>query len=293
MSACRRAGRDAFTTKGPAGDFTMTNFTAEADGQPWKFGAAAQSFASGQFTASAAIDDNLQSGWSIDGGQGKAHSAVFKFATPLAGAQALKLSMQFARHYSADLGRFRISVTDDPRADCHAQHRAAGNRALLLVPEAKRTAADRRALFEHFLTRHSGTRGRAQAEIAKLASIPDAPPTTTLVMSERPPDHPRPTFLHKRGEFLQPGEEVSAGVPSVLPPLPPGVAANRLSLRPLARLPGESAHRARHRQSPVGHPFRPRHRQDDRGLRPPGLAADAPRAARLAGRRNSSGRAGL
>ena len=32
--------------------------------------------------------------------------------------------------------------------------------------------------------------------------------TTTLVLRERPPGNTRPTFLHKRGEYLQPKETV-------------------------------------------------------------------------------------
>ena len=41
-------------------------------------------------------------------------------------------------------------------------------------------------------------------------------------MQERPPDNPRPTFIHNRGEFLQPTERVEPGVLSILPPLPDG-----------------------------------------------------------------------
>jgi hypothetical protein len=41
--------------------------------------------------------------------------------------------------------------------------------------------------------------------------------TTTLVMRER--QEPRETFVHVRGDFLQPGARVAPGVPAVLPPL--------------------------------------------------------------------------
>ena len=52
----------------------------------------------------------------------------------------------------------------------------------------------------------------------------------TLVLSERRADNPRPTFIHNRGEFLQPTERVEPGVPSFLPPLPAGSPATRLEL---------------------------------------------------------------
>jgi hypothetical protein len=60
------------------------------------------------------------------------------------------------------------------------------------------------------------------------AEMPKFP--TTLVMRERPSDHGRPTFRQHRGEFLQPKEEVTPGVPSFLPPLPADAAPNRLTL---------------------------------------------------------------
>ena len=50
---------------------------------------------------------------------------------------------------------------------------------------------------------------KAREAIDKLASeIPQDP--TTLVMAERAADNPRPTFVHNRGEFLQPKERVRA-----------------------------------------------------------------------------------
>jgi hypothetical protein len=46
-------------------------------------------------------------------------------------------------------------------------------------------------------------------------------------MKER--EEPRATFIHRRGDFLQPGALVSPGVPAVLPPLPHAhTPANRL-----------------------------------------------------------------
>jgi hypothetical protein len=49
-----------------------------------------------------------------------------------------------------------------------------------------------------------------------------------LVMGELP--EPRQTHVLIRGDFLQPGEAVSAGTPAVLPPLTAGQSGNRLDL---------------------------------------------------------------
>ena len=50
---------------------------------------------------------------------------------------------------------------------------------------------------------------------------------TVMVMEEL--EERRPTYRLNRGAYDNPAEEVFPGVPAVLPPLPPGVEANRLS----------------------------------------------------------------
>jgi hypothetical protein len=51
---------------------------------------------------------------------------------------------------------------------------------------------------------------------------------TVMVMKEM--DQPRPTFVLLRGQYDQPGDRVTAGVPGCLPPLPTGAEGNRLGL---------------------------------------------------------------
>jgi hypothetical protein len=48
-------------------------------------------------------------------------------------------------------------------------------------------------------------------------------------MDERPANNPRTTHRYHRGEFLQPKEAVTPGVPAFLPALPKGAPANRLT----------------------------------------------------------------
>ncbi|MCH7226529.1 DUF1553 domain-containing protein [Haloferula sp. A504] len=51
---------------------------------------------------------------------------------------------------------------------------------------------------------------------------------SVMVMAEM--EKPRRTFVLNRGEYDQPGEEVQAGLPAFLPPLPEGEEMNRLGL---------------------------------------------------------------
>ncbi|MDA1274695.1 MAG: DUF1553 domain-containing protein [Verrucomicrobia bacterium] len=62
-----------------------------------------------------------------------------------------------------------------------------------------------------------------QEKRERFAAIP-----TVMVMQDRP--DPADTFILTRGEYDRPGEKVTAGVPSCLPPLPQGAPANRLGL---------------------------------------------------------------
>src|SRR5690606_21117219 len=97
---------------------------------------------------------------------------------------------------------------------------------LLLMPENELTASDRQRLREHFLL----TAPELAAEAKKIRQLQKPPAAqTTLVMRERPPESPRATRLHQRGEWLQPAEEVLPAVPAFLPPVPAGAPKNRLT----------------------------------------------------------------
>ena len=53
---------------------------------------------------------------------------------------------------------------------------------------------------------------------------------STLVLRELPPKERRDTFLHNRGNFMNPGEQVAPGVPEALHPFPSGAPLDRLGL---------------------------------------------------------------
>jgi hypothetical protein len=211
--------------EGPFGDFMLSEFTLTAAGKPVSLKAASHSFAKGGYEVAKAIDGDPQTGWSIDGGQGRAHSAVFTPAAPLPETADLHIRMLFERYYAAGLGRFRIAVTTD-KGPAAAREMPADVEELLLIPADGRTPEQRQRLLRHFVT-VAPELAAERAAIDKLRAQRPAYPTT-LVMAERPPENPRPTFLHNRGEFLQPTERVEPAIPAVLPPLSKNLPANRL-----------------------------------------------------------------
>ncbi len=210
--------------EGAFGDFLLSTITLNAAGQDAKFNTAVASFGSSPVTN--AIDTDAQSGWSINGGQGKPHIAVFGLAAPTAAAGDLKIHMLFERYYASSLGHFRLSVSTDARAAQSSTLPPEVEEALA-VPATDRSAEQRGRLMHYFLS-IAPELAEARKEIDAARGVPS--PASTLVLTERPPEHARTTHIHHRGEFLQSKEAVSADVPGFLPPLSKDEPRNRLGL---------------------------------------------------------------
>jgi Protein of unknown function (DUF1553)/Protein of unknown function (DUF1549)/Planctomycete cytochrome C len=243
-----RGGPGRIYYEGPIGDFWLSEITATptptlarsasedstptrsvSEGpvsRPLKFKSASHSFAKGKNTAEAAIDGDPQSGWSIDGGQGRTHYAVFQLDQPLADADTIDVQLLFERYYAGALGRFRIWATADPSGG-EARDVPRDVEELLLIPTEKLTADQRGRLLTHFL-QVTPELAKEREAIKKLRdSLPAYP--TTLVMQQRPATNRRATFVHHRGEFLQPKDQVEPEVLSIFSPLPPDVPHDRLA----------------------------------------------------------------
>ena len=210
--------------EGPFGDFFLSEVSLASQGQPIKLVHASHSFASGP-GASACLDGNQQTGWSIDGGQGKSHVAVFRFEKPITEVKQFDLTLLFEKYYAAGLGRFRVSVTDDSR-DVEASPLP-----INLEPLIRQSTADDSQppeLIRHFcsIAPELANERKPIDDLRKQAMSA----TTALVMSERPADNPRKTFRYHRGEFLQPREPVAPATLSMLPPLQSDRQVDRLSL---------------------------------------------------------------
>ncbi len=207
--------------EGTKGDFYLTEFLAEIDGNPIKLARGMESYAKNRFgnqpvSAQLALDGDLQTGWSVHGRLGERHVAVFLLKDPIKGSESLKLTMHFGRHYASSLGKFRVSVGDQappkvsPLSAAHEKALAEG-----------RERAHLEELHQAFLL-HTPELKKPAKEILELQKPPAL--TAALIMRERPAHHPRPTYLHHRGEFLSPRHEVQPNLPEALWPtdkLPP------------------------------------------------------------------------
>ena len=70
-----------------------------------------------------------------------------------------------------------------------------------------------------------------KADVDKIKQLNQSIPALekTLVFKEREPSNKRITYLHNRGEYLQPTEEILADTPSFLPKIPQGVTQIKLT----------------------------------------------------------------
>lgn len=217
--------------EGTLGDFYLVELAAKSQTGKVHIASASDSFAKNQYgnnpaAAQLTIDGDVQTGWSVAGRQGERHVAVYQLHEPLPVGAELTITLTFGRHFASSLGRFRFSATD---AAHPTQARATSDEveSLLLSDSNQLNAEQNQQLFEQFLM-SAPELAKHTEPIRKLLARPELP--ATLVLAERPAQHPRPTYRHHRGEYLQPAEQVEPGVPAVLPPLSRAEPANRLAL---------------------------------------------------------------
>jgi hypothetical protein len=218
------------------GDFLLTEIAvaeapAEDTGEPRTVpvAQATADYAADKSPVALAIDGASDTGWSVKGGTGRAHAAVFELGREVGDGRPVKLVVTLRQDgiHQMTIGRFRLSATTDPRP-VRTSGLPADVEALLLRPAGERTSEEQARVRAHFLSVAPELAGPNKSIAALRASLPRHP--TTMVMEERKPEHQRTTHIHKRGEFLKPGEAVSPAVPSVLHQLPENAPRNRLTL---------------------------------------------------------------
>ena len=157
-------------------------------------------FSQGDWPVAGAIDGKSETGWAVSPRLHERHAATFDFAKPLSVSAETELSIVLSQQYGKrlTLQRFRISVTSDGKE-----------------PVAPPDLAQARAAVA--------------ALKAELKKLDDARPKLP-VFSELAEGKQRVTKIHKRGNFLDPGDTVVAAVPASFHPLPDNEKANRLGL---------------------------------------------------------------
>jgi hypothetical protein len=186
------------------------------------------------------LDDDPRNGWSIrDAAAAPRHVAVFALAEAFVPDRDEELVVEL-RHRStlgdANIGRFRLSVTDQPGPAVRNPGPAPLEElaALVLRPDGPGAipAPLRQRLREQFLVDHAGYQAAKRAldrASRQLSEARAAGKVDVMVLGER--ETPRTTHVLLRGVWDAKGDVVERGTPAVLGPLStmlPGRPATRL-----------------------------------------------------------------
>ena len=126
------------------------------------------------------------------------------------------------------IGRFRFSVTREQDAARNVKLPTRVER-VLAVPAGRRTENQRKVLDDYYRGIAPMLTPKKQRLSELLAFWKQLTSPNSLVMKEL--DKPRTSHVFVKGSFLNPGQEVQPGVPSVLHPLPESeTPPNRLTL---------------------------------------------------------------
>ncbi|MDB6024306.1 MAG: Protein of unknown function (DUF1553)/Protein of unknown function (DUF1549)/Planctomycete [Verrucomicrobiales bacterium] len=188
-----------------------------------------------------AIDDKDETAWGIDAGPGRRNQprkAVFVADKPVTFTNGVVLTFKLKQSHGGwnsddnqnhNLGRFRLSVTSATNAV--ADPLPSNIRELFKVPHEKRSPAQVAAMFSYWRTTVADWKDTNEKIEALWKQWPEG--ASTLVLSERnnrgAGDEKRGTFILKRGDWLKPSKEVTAGVPAFLHQLPKDAPENRLT----------------------------------------------------------------
>ena len=193
---------------GRGNGFVLSEFSVElmeaAGARSLRLTNARADFAEANAAASAAIDGDDKTGWSVSLRPQERHEAIFDFAEPLKLNASAKLRLTLSQQAgdSKTMRRFRLTTSD--AATNSLQPRQS-------MPELRKLRDELTAAF------------KAQKEFNdNIVRLP--------LMRELAADKQRQTKIHIRGNFLEQGETVAPGVPASFGKLPDGAPLNRLGV---------------------------------------------------------------
>jgi len=173
-------------------------------------------------------------GWSQGGKAGEPVSLTLLTSSPVAVEEGSTLEVtieQASRIHKETLGRFRISISSDPRA-AEVARTPSSILAILRTPDANRTEAQRTELAGYYRSAVAPALASTRAELAKVEKQLEAmkPETTVPIQRELPAKERRTTHIQLRGNWLSLGQEVTEGVPATFPAIAKQGSLNRLDL---------------------------------------------------------------
>ena len=225
----------------PNGNFVLSHVDAQitAPGlkEPIKvnFNKAVADYSQKDWSINFVVQRTAGKGWAVDGPSKKENrKAMFLVPAPVKVPAGATLTVQLIQNAldQHNIGRFRLSTTSLPVAavKLDGARYPVSIQQIVATPAEKRSAPQRKQLEDFFIANADSPVAAATAKVkqaqAKMDGLGKQLPTV-MVMREGPP---RPAHLLLRGEYDKKGEQVQAGLPAALPPLPAGQKMDRLGL---------------------------------------------------------------
>ena len=216
---------------GRASNFVLTGISVTVDGKEVPLDQVFTDMTQEGYNASRILVHDTNSGWAIYPGNGKAHTLVVTFKAPVALTSGDKITVKLEHQSSWEnhnLGHFRLAFTDD----ASPTRAAAPARIQSLLAASNRNAQSERELQEYFENTSPGFKAVNDQikDIDQRMSQLEAAIPTALIMRDKPTTKPLTAFVHSRGEFLSPTEQVTAGTPALFGQTDPILPSNRLGL---------------------------------------------------------------
>jgi hypothetical protein len=198
--------------------------------------AAFADYAQAGFEAANVLDtpDSGKKGWAVGGQTDTPHHLTLLPAEPFAASDDAVLHVtieQSSQHEGHTLGRFRLAISRDPQAVELARTPPA---ILAVVRTAVEARSDQQQteLTRFYIAQVAPELQKQRERLAALRQqLVDLKPATSIpVLRELPEDRRRRTFVQLRGNFLDLGAEVTAGLPAMFPAPPADQPLNRLTL---------------------------------------------------------------
>jgi hypothetical protein len=201
-------------------ELTAISMKNPAQIQVVKFARATADYSQSGYEVAKAIDGTVanSNGWAVDGPtRRKPATAMFIAASPFGypGGTLLRFRLRheagFATH---GVGRPRFSATTDAPDLLKPQGIPADIREIAAIAGMKRTKSQSHRLQTYFLAHHNPN-SRLKERIATIEKQQAASFPETMIMQDMA--QPRATHVLHRGQYNEPGEKVSAGVPAIFP----------------------------------------------------------------------------
>ncbi|MEC9094238.1 MAG: DUF1549 and DUF1553 domain-containing protein, partial [Planctomycetota bacterium] len=195
------------------------------------FSSARSEYSQVNYEVEKAIDGRVEgsNGWAVDGPtRKKPVNAIFVAEEAFGFEKGTRLQFRL-RHEAGfsthGVGRVRLSITTDPSTQLKFRGLPSSLQKLVSVPWEQLSAEERFKLQAYFVANHD-PRLILKQEINRLEKEQNQKFPPTMVMQDLPVM--RKTFVLNRGDYADRGEEVTASVPKILPPMQEGAPLNRL-----------------------------------------------------------------